>query len=113
LNYQVEWHPATVAELREFSVPFKKTIKRKVEHIAANIPVSLRLETVTLIAGQDTLGINGNLYELDVAHGAKVAFLIEDNKKLLTVYMVGKHNYAYSNYLRLASERLKEDNYET
>jgi mRNA-degrading endonuclease RelE of RelBE toxin-antitoxin system len=102
-----------VTELREFSVPFRKTIKRKVEHIAANIPVSLRLGTVTPVGGQEALGISGNLYELDIAHGAKVAFLIEDDKKVLTVYMVGKHNYAYSNYLTLASERLKEDNSKT
>lgn len=94
-------------ELKVFSVDFRKTIKRKVEHIATNIPVSLRLETVTYIAGQDTLGINGKLYELDIGHGAKAAFLIEDDKKVLTVYMVGKHNYAYSNYLMAASERLK------
>lgn len=106
MNYQVEWHPATVDDLREFSPRFRKTIKRKVEHIANNIPVSLKLRTVTLIQGQDTLDVKGTLYELDIASGEKAAFSIEHDRKVLTVYMVGKHNYAYLNYLKLASERL-------
>lgn len=113
MNYQVEWHPATVDDLKVFSPRFRKTIKRKVENIANNIPVSLKLRTVTLIKGQDTIAVRGTLYELDIASGEKVAFSIEDDKKILTVYMVGKHEYAYSNYLRAASERLKEDNSKT
>lgn len=113
MTYQVEWHPATVDELRVFSLRFRKAIKHKVEKIANNIPVSLNLQTVTPVKGQDTIAVKGTLYELDIASGAKVAFSIEDDKKLLTVYMVGKHDYAYLNYLKLASERLKEDNRKT
>lgn len=71
MNYQVEWHPATVDELKIFSPRFRKAIKRKVENIADNIPVSLKLRTVTPIKGQYTLAVTGILYELDIAWGGE------------------------------------------
>jgi mRNA-degrading endonuclease RelE of RelBE toxin-antitoxin system len=110
LNYQIEWHPETFNEFSVFSKDFRRTIKRKVENIAANIPASLKLRSVQPVKWQDTINVAGTLYELDIASGAKVAFCVDDERRVLTVYMVGKHDYAYSNYLTLASERLKVDN---
>jgi hypothetical protein len=109
LVYQIEWHEDTVNDFRQcaFSKDFTKTIKRKVEHIAKDIPTSLKLRSVQPIKRQDELDIDGSLYELDIASGAKVAFKVDDVKKVLTVYLVGTHNYAFSNYLIAASSRLK------
>jgi mRNA-degrading endonuclease RelE of RelBE toxin-antitoxin system len=108
LVYRVLWLPATEEELKRFSTRFQRTIIRKVEHIAQNLPSSLRLKGVQRIRGQETLQISARLFELDVGSGPRVAFALYDNRELLTVYLVGTHDYAKVNYLRAATERLEE-----
>lgn len=107
MAYQIEWLVETEAELKVFSKGFRMTIKRKVEKIASNIPESLKLSSVQPIKGQEGLAIQGRIYELDIGSGARAAFVINVDKQTLTVYMVGTHDYAYENYLKLATKRLE------
>lgn len=110
MQYQVEWHEATLDEFKNFSKKFRDTIRDKIKHIADNLPASLKLRSIQPIRDQDLLPLTGTLYELDIASGAKAAFVVDDDRKVLIVYMVGKHDYAYSNYTYLAKERLAAAN---
>jgi len=109
LKYQVEWKPGTLDEMKVFQKRFRQTIIRKIQTIADDIPTSLKLRSVQPVKGQDMINVDDHLYELDIASGQKAAFAINDEKKILIVYMVGNHEYACANYLKLASERLKVD----
>ena len=106
--YRVSWLPETEEELKRFSKRFKHVIIRKVEHIAQNLPSSLRLKGIQRVRGQERLQISGRLFELDVGAGPRVAFALYDDLQLLVVYLVGTHDYAKANYLRAAAERLEE-----
>jgi mRNA-degrading endonuclease RelE of RelBE toxin-antitoxin system len=106
LEYQVEWLVETIDEMKAFPKDFQKTIKHKVEHIAISIPISLKLKSIQPIRDQEQISVRGDLYELDIGSGPRVAFCVDDENKIVTVFMVGTHDYAYSNYLKLASKRL-------
>jgi mRNA-degrading endonuclease RelE of RelBE toxin-antitoxin system len=106
LHYQVEWRTETIDEMKVFSKDFQKAIRHKVEHVANNIPSSLKLRSVQPIRDQEQISVGGTLYELDIGSGPRVAFVVDNETSTLTVYMVGTHDYAYSNYLKLALKRL-------
>ena len=107
MAYSVSWLAETEQELRRFSRRFQSTIINKVTNIADNVPTSLRLRSVQIIRGQETLRLNGVLYELDVGSGPRVAFLLDVERERLIVYLVGTHDYCKENYLAAAADRLE------
>ena len=109
MDYEVDWLEEVEEELKRFfSKRFQGAIIRKVDHIAANLPLSLSLRSVQPVKGQSTLEITGQLFELDIGSGARAAFVLYTDPNRLVVYLVGHHDYAQSNYLRAAQERLSE-----
>ncbi len=99
MEYSVSWLEETGPELQD--VPkHLKAIKRKIAHIAANIPIALKLRGV-----QPTRGLPDGFFEVDVA-GTRTAIYVDHNAKKVTVYMVGNEHYAYENYLKQAHNRL-------
>jgi len=106
LACSIEWHPNTEAELAIFPQNLRLTIVNKVEHIASNVPMSLRLKSVQAVKGQQHLGLQGRLYELDIGRGIRAAFVVYNDHEQLIVYLVGNHDYALENYLKSAEERL-------
>ena len=107
MAYSVVWLSETESELRVFSHRFQRTIISKVTNVAQNLPTSLNLRTIQRIRGQQTLGFEGTLFELDVGAGPRVAFRLDEERELLIVYLVGNHDYCRDNYLRAAENRLE------
>ena len=103
---EIAWHEGAVEELAIFPMNLRRTIVRKIEHIAANIPGSLRLKSVQPVKEQQALSLQGRLYELDIGRGIRAAFVLSDDQEHLVVYLVGNHDYALENYLKAAEERL-------
>lgn len=89
-----------------FSKRFQRIIRDKIKKVADSLPVSLRLNSVQPIRNQEELGFRDELYELDVGKGPRVAFVLYRDRQLMVIYMIGTHDYAMQNYLKLASERL-------
>ena len=109
MAYSVKWLRESEEELKRFfSKHFQDSILTKVDHIAANLPTSLSLRGVQPIRDQEELELTGRLFELDVGSGPQVAFVLYDDIQLLLVYLVGTHDYAKSNYIRAALERLAQ-----
>jgi hypothetical protein len=106
LGYRLEWHVETESEIRGFPKRFQATIRRKLQTIAAGWPQSARLKSVQPIRGQENLGIQGQLFEVDIGAGPRAGILVDSIRQVITVYLVGTHDYAKANYLKAADRRL-------
>jgi len=108
LAYRTEWRQEAADELSTlFSKREQAALLRKIAQVVAGFPQSLLLKTVTPIRGADQY-LSGNkvAIEIRVGSGNRAAVVVDNDAELATVYMVGKHDYAYTHYLSALDERL-------
>lgn len=105
MAYDIRWLSETDEEFARFATRFKRTIRDKIKYIAENWPESSKLRTVSQIAGQGNLGYSGNVFELRIGSGARLAFIVYEQEQLFIVYLLGTHDYCKSNYLKALQTR--------
>ncbi len=106
MSYRLEWLTETEPEMRVFPKRFQDTIRKKLQRIAEGWPQTAHLHSVQPIRGQESLGFQGQLFEVDIGSGPRAAILIDPALQTVTVYVVGTHDYAKEHYLKAAEERL-------
>ena len=89
-----------------FSARDRQRLRDKVRDVAANIPESLNLKTVSRLRGaQLAPGVQG-AYELRIGSGYRVGFLLLPESSTLKVYLAGTHDYANKNFLSALERRV-------
>jgi hypothetical protein len=88
-----------------FSKKHQRGIMKKVLHFSSNLPASLGLRSVQRIRGP-SLPHGLTALERDIGAGPRAALVVGDTQRLVTVYIVGTHDYAMNHYLRALDERI-------
>lgn len=104
--YSVEWHPESENELRQMFTPdSQRQLIRKVLFIAAGIPQSLELKTVSRLRGTHVPSTAQGAYELRIGSGYRAAFWLFPEEERLLVYLVGTHDYANRRFMSASRNR--------
>ena len=107
MGYRINFRDETIPELESLRPKLRRMILDKLKKVAGNLPQSLNMKTVEPVRGSDRLGLPGRFFKLEVTSGYRAAFVLYDDTQLMTVYLVGNHDYAKKFYTKAAVQRLE------
>jgi hypothetical protein len=83
-----------------FSKKDQRAIVKKVKQVVEGLPESLKQKTVEPVRGASgRLSGNRDAIEIKVGSGYRAAVVLDHNRQVAIVYMVGTHDYARARYL--------------
>ena len=106
MDYRLDYLVVAQDEIEDmFSKKDQRVITRKLSKIAAGIPDTLKLKTVTQLTGASLPEDNAEAFELRIGSGHRAAFVLYHDYRLMLVYMTGTHDYANRLFLEALETR--------